>query len=159
MNDLISRSELLKSINEEAKKIPIDAEKYHIDTKVTDGMNATLKAITNIVKEQPTAYDTDKVIEELEENASRYTKKYVTPYGNNGYKDTKAISIHKAIEIVKQGVIPDDVCEWRIVDRPNNLPIYNTSCGKIRLQCATGVDIYCNGCGKKIKVIGGGVND
>ena len=44
----------------------------------------------------------DKVVEELEENASRYTKKYVTPYGNNGYRDTKAISIHKAIEIVKQ---------------------------------------------------------
>ena len=41
--------------------------------------------------------------EELEENASRYTKKYATPYGNNGYRDTKAISIHKAIEIVKRG--------------------------------------------------------
>jgi len=51
----------------------------------------------------PTAYDINKVVEELEENASRYTKKYTTPYGNNGYKDTKAISIHKAIEIVKQG--------------------------------------------------------
>ena len=51
----------------------------------------------------PTAYDINKVVEELEENASRYTKKYVTPYGNNGYKDTKAISIHKAIEIVKHG--------------------------------------------------------
>ena len=44
----------------------------------------------------------DKVIEELEKNASRYTKKYVTPYGNNGYRDTKAISVNKAIEIVKQ---------------------------------------------------------
>ena len=63
------------------------------------------------------------------------------------------------LRIVKQGGVSDDVCEWRIVDRPNNLPIYNTSCGKIRLQCATGVDIYCNGCGKKIKVIGGGVYD
>ena len=50
-----------------------------------------------------TAYDIDKVVEELEENASRYTKKYTTPYGNNGYKDTKAISIHKATEIVKRG--------------------------------------------------------
>ena len=44
----------------------------------------------------------DKIIEKLEENASRYTKKYVTPYGNNGYRDIKAISVHKAIEIVKQ---------------------------------------------------------
>ena len=32
------------------------------------------------------------------------TKKYYTPYGNNGYRDVKAISIHKAIEIVKAGV-------------------------------------------------------
>ena len=60
-----------------------------------------------------TAYDIDRVVEELEENASRYTKKYVTPYGNNGYKDTKAISIHKAIEIVKQCGTSDDVCKKR----------------------------------------------
>ena len=63
------------------------------------------------INEMPTAYDVDKVVEELEENASRYTKKYVTPYGNNGYKDTKAISIHKAIEIVKHGGVSGDVCE------------------------------------------------
>ena len=56
----------------------------------------------------PTAYDIDKVVAELEENASRYTKKYVTPYGNNGYRDTKAISIHKATEIVKQGGLTND---------------------------------------------------
>ena len=47
-------------------------------------------------------YDIDKLVEKLEENASRYTKKYNTHYGNNGYRDVKAISIHKAIEIVKE---------------------------------------------------------
>ena len=41
----------------------------------------------NVISEQPTVYDIDKVVEELEENASRYTKKYTTPYGNNGYKE------------------------------------------------------------------------
>ena len=60
-------------------------------------------AVKDAINNMPTAYDTDKVVEELEENASRYTKKYATPYGNNGYRDTKAISIHKAIEIVKRG--------------------------------------------------------
>ena len=60
--------------------------------------------LVKLIDEQPTAYDIDKVVEELEENASRYTKKYNTPYGNNGYRDVKAISIHKAIEIVKAGV-------------------------------------------------------
>ena len=62
--------------------------------------NCIVKAWLN---NQPTAFDIDRVVEELEENASRYTKKYTTPYGNNGYRDTKAISIHKAIEIVKRG--------------------------------------------------------
>ena len=65
------------------------------------------------------------------------------------------VRLNEAIEIVKQSGVSDasdDVCEWRIVDRPHNLPIYNTSCGKIRMQYTTGVDIYCNGCGKKIKV-------
>ena len=57
----------------------------------------------NFAQPEPIAFDVDKVVEELEENASRYTKKYVTPYRNNGYRDTKAISIHKAIEIVKAG--------------------------------------------------------
>ena len=143
MSDLISRSELLKEIEKyKFGAISNDAEREYIKNTILDFINF-----------QPTAYDIGKVVEELEENASRYTKKYTTPYGNNGYKDTKAISIHKAIEIVKQGGISDDVCVWRIVDRPNNLPIYNTSCGKIRLQYVTGVDIYCNGCGKKIKVV------
>ena len=60
----------------------------------------------------------------------------------------------KHCEKLKQGAVSDDVCEWRIVDIPHNFPIYNTSCGKIKLQYATGVDIYCNGCGKKIKIVG-----
>ena len=56
-----------------------------------------------------TAYDVDNVVEELQKNASRYTKKYITPYGNNGYRDIKAISVKKAIEIVNQGGVREDV--------------------------------------------------
>ena len=59
--------------------------------------------LVKCIDDTETAYDIDKVVAELEENASRYTKKYVTPYGNNGYRDTKAISIHKAIDIVTRG--------------------------------------------------------
>ena len=57
----------------------------------------------NFAQAEPIAFDVDKVVSELEKDASRYTKKYVTPYGNYGYRDTKAISIHKAIDIVKRG--------------------------------------------------------
>ena len=101
MSDFISRSEL------------IDALKVHFDSCFReDGellysdhicTSDDVVDLIKLVEKQPTAYDLDKVVEELEKNASRYTKKYVTSYGNNGYKDTKAISIHKAIEIVKAG--------------------------------------------------------
>ena len=101
MSDFISRSELLKSINEEAKKIPIDAEKYHIDTNVIGGMNATLKAIANIINEQPTAYDVDKVVEGLETDSS------VKLYGSRN-SDNYMIPVNRAIEIVKKGGVADD---------------------------------------------------
>ena len=93
MSDLISRSELLKEIEKyKFGAISNDAEREYIKNTILD-----------FIIGQPTAYSVDGVVEELEENASRYTKKYATPYGNNGYRDTKAISIHKAIEIVKRG--------------------------------------------------------
>ena len=84
----------------------VDADALKKDLKSVTLSNGTLvntNAVLYLLEEYPTAYDIDKVVEELEENASRYTKKYATPYGNNEYRDTKAISIHKAIEIVKRG--------------------------------------------------------
>ena len=88
MSDLISRSQLLKEI---------------------ETCGGCVDALHGYIQNMPTAYDVDNVVKELQENSSRYTKKYVTPYGNNGYKDVKAISIHKAIEIVKHGGVGKDV--------------------------------------------------
>ena len=98
MSDLISRSELLRYMENTELSQFIDEI-----NKGNDNYNST--PLYDYVKEMPTAYDIGKVVEELEENSSRYTKKYLTPYGNNGYRDVKAISIHKAIEIVKQGCV------------------------------------------------------
>ena len=89
MSDLISRSKAISVLEQ--------LEEHSLTGKM-DISNAIY-----LLNNQPTAYDIAKVVDELEKNASRYTKKYLTPYGNNGYRDTKAISIHKAIEIVKQG--------------------------------------------------------
>ena len=102
----------------------------------------------NVISEQSTAYDIDKVVEELEEIQDK-----AVSVKNEDISIYATGIMGKAIEIVNHGGVSDDVCEWVIVDRPHNLPIYNTSCGKIRLQYVTGVDIYCNGCGKKIKVV------
>ena len=93
MSDLISRSELLSTISNMDFDFGND----------TEDIKTIIEMVSEVIKRQPTAYGIDKVVKELEENASRYTKKYTTSYGNNGYRDTKAISIHKAIEIVKQG--------------------------------------------------------
>ena len=93
MSDLISRNKVI-DILEKEKSLRCS---YDVDIAIF--------SIEKRIRELPASYSVDKVVEELDENASRYTKKYITPYGNNGYKDTKAISIHKAIEIVKQGSV------------------------------------------------------
>ena len=68
-----------------------------------DSWDCKMQTVEDVRNEAVNEY-VKSVVEKLEENASIYTKKYLTPYGNNGYRDTKAISIHKAIEIVKRGV-------------------------------------------------------
>ena len=141
MSDLISRSELIKH--------------FEAIQQQENVVGLEFIAMIDEIKEQPTAYDIDKVVVELNELDVTAIRRYEGgTFGN--YEGTDYyIKKSKAIEIVKQGGVSDSsdyVCEWRIVDRPHNLPIYNTSCGKIRLQYTTGVDIYCNGCGNKIKV-------
>ena len=137
MSDLISRSKVISVLEQ--------LEEHSLNGKM-DISNAIY-----LLNNQPTAYDVDKVVEELEENASRYTKKYLTPYGNNGYRDTKAISIHKAIEIVKQGCAYYDVCEWKsasggeFIQNPHTKRLYSNE--------PSMKNIYCNTCGKKIKVV------
>ena len=131
MSDLISRL----SLKDRASEYALSADEY--------------KRLCKIIDTEPTAYSVDNVVEELLALNKNYND------GINLYEEVAEIPTEEAIEIVKQGGVSDAsdyVCEWRIVDRPHNLPIYNTSCGKIRLQYTTGVDIYCNGCGNKIKV-------
>ena len=150
MSDLISRSEVNDVIDELEVYTCGRPNTMKVEVSVLQ-----LQRFINKLKNIPTAYDVDNIVQELEENASRYTKKYVTPYGNNGYKDTKAISIHKAIEIVKQGSASDDVCEWRLCDEEAN--VYDTSCRNphILIEGTPKENNYeyCPYCGKKIKVV------
>ena len=141
MSDLISRSELIKVLKDRATNEAIMG--YMTAYDVTN-------SIIDEVEEQPTVYDIDKIVKELKKNASRYTKKYTTPYGNNGYRDVKAISIRKAIEIVKQGSVSNDVCELRLLKGYKFL--HETSCGYV-FDMQNGFK-YCPYCGKKVKVMG-----
>ena len=139
MSDLISRKKVIDILEKEKSlKCGYDAD-------------IAILSIEKGIRELPTAYSADKVVEELQKNASRYTKKYITPYGNNGYKDTKAINVNKAIEIVNQGGVADDVCEWKYSSLTGNLDSdRHKKVIKDAIACEWKVCPYC---GKKIKAV------
>ena len=102
MSDLISRSELLKEIEKyKFGAISNDAEREYIK-----------KTILDFIICQPTAYDPDNVVEELEERTDFL--KNCTKYGNkNAEQQAESYStmmmyevadlVDDLIEIVKQG--------------------------------------------------------
>ena len=152
MSDLISRSELLKRLEEWNTSDETDNALYNF-------------ALHRII-EQPTAYSVDKVVEELEERADFL--KDCTKYGNKNAKQQAesyntmmmyevADLVDDLIEIVKKGGVSDDVCEWKVFD--NSLTdepqwVYETTCGKyVGEEHTSKAFVYCPYCSKKIKVV------
>ena len=142
MSDLISRSQLLKEI-----------EKYKFGAISNDIEREYIKStILNFINFQPTAYDIGKVVEELKRIRAKKTC-------NKEKCDAKEICricvVDDAIEIVKQGGVSDDVCEWRLCDEEAN--VYDTSCRNphILIEGTPKENNYeyCPYCGKKIKVV------
>ena len=86
MNDLISRSALIKVLKARATNEAIMG--YMTAYDVTN-------SIIDEVEEQQTAYDIDKVVDELEADSS------VKLYGS-GNSDNYLIPVKRAIEIVKR---------------------------------------------------------
>ena len=143
MSDLISRSELIKCLKE------------HMLT--AKDFREIIVNIIPTIKNQPTAYDVVKVVAELNELDVTAIRRYEGgTFGN--YEGTDYyIEKSKAIEIVKQGGISDDVCEWKVFD--NSLTdepqwVYGTTCGKyVGEEHTSKAFAYCPYCGKKIKVV------
>ena len=93
MSDLISRSELLKRfcINKDGHRIPErDCDNFEVTVSVKD--------IKTIIKEQPTAYNVDKVIKELD--------LYIFELGTDTLP-AHYVRLNDAIEIVKQGGVSE----------------------------------------------------
>ena len=111
------------------------------------------------IESQPTAYDVDKVVEELEEAKGNVpVNRLLDDIIKEKPKELgQLIAYDKAIEIVKQGDVSDDVCEWKVFD--NSLTdepqwVYGTTCGKyIGEEHTSKAFAYCPYCGKKIKVV------
>ena len=144
---LIDADELLSKLNEAYKKANAEYHRRALNGFWCGTCSALQEAIRE-VKEQPTAFDVDKVAEELNRIRAKKTC-------NKEKCDTKEICricvVDDAIEIVKQGGVFDDVCEWKsasdgeFIQNPHTKRLYSN---EPSMQ-----NVYCNTCGKKIKVV------
>ena len=119
MSDLVSRSQLLKAFNNKNIQITFDlpveevlGEDVDLDgftTLVQDAIQTYKKMVIDTIKNIPTAYDPDKVVEELEEMIhpkQLYFCKYARggcKHLDNDDKDCMECVVENAIEIAKQG--------------------------------------------------------
>ena len=112
----------------------------YLYTKNHISIDMRAKEILTTIIEQPTAYDVDKVVEELELHSFELgTDTLPVHY----------VRLNDAIEIVKQSGVSEEVCEWKQTSTAR----YKTSCGyKLEAHFDTNA-CYCRQCGKKIKVV------
>ena len=157
MSDLISRSALIEEIK--SLSIVLNGKQIFSD----DAKDTVLR----IIKEQPTAYSVDKVIEEIktlkEEALGEYNMGEYNLDNNIGnsisenyrkdMNEGRCFAYDDAIEIVKQGGVSDDVdvCECRELKYCNSA--LKTSCGYIYMFGVGKKFKYCPYCGRKIKVV------
>ena len=132
MSDLISRSKLINDI-----ATYFFSDKFNLDRLGRD--------LREIINNQPTAYDIAKAVSELKTDSS------VKLYGSQN-SDNYMIPVNKAIEIVKQGGVSDDVCEWKSAS--NGEFIQNPHTKRLYSNEPSMHNVYCNTCGKKIKIVG-----
>lgn len=138
MNDLISRKKVI-DILEKEKSL-----RCGYDSDIT------IFSIEKGIRELPTAYSVDKVVEELEKLADKNYKAYCIAFNSDDRAEYDAYT--NAIEIVKQGDVTDDACEWKstsdgeFIQNPHTKRLYSN---EPSMQ-----NVYCNTCGKKIKIVG-----
>ena len=109
MSDLISRSALLKKFNDTGIQITFDlpveeilGDDVDIDDftmLVQDAIQAYKNMVIGTIKEQPTVYNPEKVVEELEKRSKEYNS------GVRLHGKPEEMLTHEAIDIVKRGGI------------------------------------------------------
>ena len=139
MSDLISRSELIENFRK--------CYSGHLGMENSDAC-MTFHGICNVINNTNTVYDVDKVVEDLELHSFEFGTDTLPAH---------YVRLNDAIEIVKQGGISDDVCEWEydykfVSDKYKR----ETGCGHTfyDLHHAVPFNKHCPYCGKKIKVVG-----
>ena len=154
MSDLIRRKKISDYIKGEINSYgkPFEGTAYELGLKIMRYIDA-----------MDSDYDVGKVVEKLEEikgsacDGKSCSECEYTSDCLEGEQSEK-VAIDKAIEIVKQGSVDDDVCEWN--GEKSRLATYTrftTACG-YNFDLETNNELlkafrYCPFCGKKIKVV------
>lgn len=123
----------------------------------SDGIISAILDIKKCIQNQEIVYDVNKVVDELEERKALHER--LVEYENkNGtvtekYQHIKAIDVlNDAIEIVKQSGVSNDVCEWESVS--DGEFIQNPHTKRLYSNEPSMKNVYCNTCGKKIRIVG-----
>lgn len=145
MSDLISRSELINALKVHFDScFREDGELLYSDHICTSD---DVVDLIKLVENQPTAYSVDKVVEELEERSKEYNS------GLRLHGKPEEMRTDEAIEIVKQGGVSDDVCEWKDYKDGIEHSYHIGCCEEAFSQCYETDFKFCPYCGKKIKVV------
>ena len=115
------------------------------------------KEILTTIIEQPTAYDIDKVVGELELHSFELgTDTLPVHY----------VRLNEAIEIVNQGGVSDNMCEWKYTKEIMDNAEFKVGCNQNALKKGTVPNNfsyhdfkYCPYCGRRIKIVGDRYDD
>ena len=135
MSDLISRRELIENFRK--------CYRGHLGMENSDSC-MTFHGICNVINNTNTSYDIDRVVEEMKK------AKHTICLSDDDLEHYQN-GIDRAIEIVKQGGVSDDVCEWTSTQINSE---WKPSCEPNSTYNVFGVAWFrkCPYCGKKIKV-------
>jgi len=110
-NVLIDRNAVMDYLREQQANVIIEKNKNgFVNADVCDGMSSAIGAFMNFILQIPTAYDVDKVVERLEENA-KYSQSeadelaQVGDWGTATELQGKAAAYRDAAKTVKSGGI------------------------------------------------------
>ena len=130
----------------------IDADDFKKFMQALCKAGSPYESFIELLDKQTTAYSVDKVVKKLEKKKEEVQRMRNTCVALSDLEvcDIENVTYEKAIEIVKQGDVSDDVCEWKQTSTAK----YKTSCGyKLEEYFDTNA-CYCKQCGKKIKIVG-----
>lgn len=127
MSDLISRSELYDELGNKLTWLMAYGDDVYLDVG---------SDIKDVIDNMPTAYDIDKVVEELDKSSDYYECE------EQGREHVQMVDLTEAIEIVKQGGVSENRCEKKI-DGVNGgqIPVFEKILEK--LTDAGGCDADC----------------